>query len=195
MAAGDARPERPSGTGRDSHSLVQGSTADWRSRPMGQEVIFAVHGDGPVGLDGPRVELDDERAVLALGGVGGDARDMSAGVHARAPASARCAARGGVRPREVGRRLARVTRTGASVVKLLRAGSGFWNADVSSAWKRPGASTRSVCACRKRLARRCRRAWQTIEGYPKEGEAQIAESVCGDRRLIVRRTRPIEAHA
>jgi hypothetical protein len=142
---------------------------------MGQEVIFAVHGDGPVGLDGPRVELDDERVVLTLGGVGGDARDVSAGVHARAPASARCA--------------------GASVVKLLRAGSGFWNADVSSAWKRPGASTRSVCACRKRLARRCRRAWQTIEGYPKEGEAQIAESVCGDRRLIVRRTRPIEAHA
>jgi hypothetical protein len=46
---------------------------------MGQEVIFAVHGDGPVGLDGPRVELDDERVVLTLGGVGGDARDVSAG--------------------------------------------------------------------------------------------------------------------
>ncbi len=32
-------------------------------------------------------------------------------------------------------------------------------------------------------------AWQTIEDYPKEGEAQIAETTHGGRRLIVRRTR------
>jgi hypothetical protein len=33
--------------------------------------------------------------------------------------------------------------------------------------------------------------WQRID-YPDNGEAQIAESVYGDRRLIVRRTRLLE---
>jgi hypothetical protein len=40
-----------------------------------------------------------------------------------------------------------------------------------------------------------RECLQTIVGYPKEDEAQIAEIVAGDRRLIVRRTRLIGAHA
>jgi hypothetical protein len=38
-------------------------------------------------------------------------------------------------------------------------------------------------------------AWQRIEDYPKEGEAQIAETVHGGRRLIVRRTRLIGPQA
>lgn len=38
------------------------------------------------------------------------------------------------------------------------------------------------------------RAWQTIEDYPNEGEAQIAEIICGDGG-IGRRTRLIGAHA
>jgi hypothetical protein len=37
-------------------------------------------------------------------------------------------------------------------------------------------------------------AWQSIE-YPNEGEAQIAETVYGERRLIVRRTRLLGAQA
>ena len=37
-------------------------------------------------------------------------------------------------------------------------------------------------------------AWQTID-YPEEGEAQIAETVYGGRRLIVRRTRLLGAQA
>ena len=32
-------------------------------------------------------------------------------------------------------------------------------------------------------------AWETIEDYPEQGEAQIAETTHGGRRLIVRRTR------
>jgi hypothetical protein len=38
-------------------------------------------------------------------------------------------------------------------------------------------------------------AWQTIEDYPTEGEAQIAESTHGGRRLIVRRTRLVGPQA
>jgi len=38
-------------------------------------------------------------------------------------------------------------------------------------------------------------AWHTIENYPKEGAAQIAETVYGGRRLIVRRTRLIAEQA
>src|SRR3712207_8698088 len=32
-------------------------------------------------------------------------------------------------------------------------------------------------------------AWRTLENYPAGGEAQIAETTAGGRRLIVRRTR------
>ena len=31
--------------------------------------------------------------------------------------------------------------------------------------------------------------WQPIEDYPEDGEAQIAETLAGGRRMIVRRTR------
>ena len=40
-----------------------------------------------------------------------------------------------------------------------------------------------------------RDAWQTIDDYPKDGEAQIAETTYGGRRLIVRRTRLLGAQA
>jgi hypothetical protein len=38
-------------------------------------------------------------------------------------------------------------------------------------------------------------AWQPLDDYPKDGEAQIAETSAGGRRLIVRRTRLIGAQA
>ena len=38
-------------------------------------------------------------------------------------------------------------------------------------------------------------AWTKIDDYPKSGEAQIAETVYAGRRLIVRRTRLLEAQA
>jgi len=38
-------------------------------------------------------------------------------------------------------------------------------------------------------------AWQPVADYPKDGEAQIAETVHGGRRLVVRRTRLLGAQA
>ncbi len=38
-------------------------------------------------------------------------------------------------------------------------------------------------------------AWETITDYPKDGEAQIAETTYAGRRLIVRRTRLLGAQA
>jgi hypothetical protein len=38
-------------------------------------------------------------------------------------------------------------------------------------------------------------AWTTITDYPDSGEAQIAETLLGERRLIVRRTRLVGMQA
>ena len=38
-------------------------------------------------------------------------------------------------------------------------------------------------------------AWTTVADYPADGEAQIAETTYGGRRLIVRRTRLLGAQA
>jgi hypothetical protein len=38
-------------------------------------------------------------------------------------------------------------------------------------------------------------AWQTIKDYPTQGEAQIAETTYGERRLIIRRTRLVGLQA
>jgi hypothetical protein len=88
--------------------------------------------------------------------------------------------------------IARVTRAGATGVKLLRADSGFWNVKVFERLERAGwqysigvRMTKTVAAAVAAIAED---AWQTIP-YPDDGEAQIAETTYGDRRLIVRRTR------
>ena len=46
---------------------MQGLTAECAAGACGQEVTFKVHDDEPVGLDGLRVEFDDERAVSDAG--------------------------------------------------------------------------------------------------------------------------------
>ena len=95
--------------------------------------------------------------------------------------------------------IARVTRTGASGVKLLRADSGFWNSKVFKRLETAGwqylIGVRMQKAIREAVQAIEESAWQTIEDYPKEGEAQIAETVYGDWRLIVRRTRLIGPQA
>ena len=95
--------------------------------------------------------------------------------------------------------IARVTRAGASGVKLLRADSGFWNTKVFERLERAGwrysigvRMTKTVRAAVDAIADD---AWTPIADYPDEGEAQIAESVYGGRRLIVRRTRLLGAQA
>jgi hypothetical protein len=89
--------------------------------------------------------------------------------------------------------IARVTRAGATGGKLLRADSGFWNVKVFERLERAGwqysIGVRMVKSVRVVVEAIDEDAWTTIEDYPDDGEAQIAETVYGGRRLIVRRTR------
>jgi len=94
--------------------------------------------------------------------------------------------------------IARVERAGASGVKLLRADSGFWNAKVFERLEQAGwqysIGVRMTKAVGAAVAAIDADAWHRID-YPDEGEAQIAETVYGGRRLIVRRTRLLGAQA
>jgi hypothetical protein len=88
--------------------------------------------------------------------------------------------------------IARVNRAGASGVKLLRADSGFWNTKVFERLEQAGwqysIGVRMIKTVRAAVEAIDEHAWQRID-YPNEGEAQIAETTYGGRRLIVRRTR------
>ncbi len=94
--------------------------------------------------------------------------------------------------------IARVARAGASGVKLLRADSGFWNVKVFLRLEMAGWSysigVRMIPTVQKAVEAIEESAWQTI-AYPEEGQAQIAETTYGDRRLIVRRTRLVGPQA
>jgi hypothetical protein len=95
--------------------------------------------------------------------------------------------------------IARVTRAGATGVKLLRADSGFWNTKVFERLERAGwqysIGVRMIKTVRTAVEAIPEGAWKTIDDYPDEGEAQIAETVYDGRRLIVRRTRLVGAQA
>jgi len=93
---------------------------------------------------------------------------------------------------------ARVDRAGARGERLLRADSGFWNTKVFEHLEKIGwqysigvRNTKKVSSAVQAIDET---AWQSI-AYPDGGEAQIAETVYGDRRLIVRRTRLVGAQA
>lgn len=93
--------------------------------------------------------------------------------------------------------VARVTRAGASGVKLLRADSGFWNTKVFARLEQAGWTYSIGVRMTKPVAEIVERipeaAWESIDDYPDTGEAQIAESILGGRRLIVRRVRTLGA--
>jgi Transposase DDE domain group 1 len=95
--------------------------------------------------------------------------------------------------------IARVTRAGADGVKLLRADSGFWNNKVFKRLEKAGwqysIGVRMHKAIREAVEAIEQSDWQQVEDYPKEGEAQIAETTHGGRRLIVRRTRLVGPQA
>ena len=89
--------------------------------------------------------------------------------------------------------MARITRAGATGPKLLRADSGFWNVKVFRRLEAAGWTysigirmTKPVTA---RVSQIPEDAWTAIEDYPESGEAHIAETTLGDRRVIVRRVR------
>lgn len=94
--------------------------------------------------------------------------------------------------------IARIERAGASGEKLLRADSGFWNTEVFEYLQKMGwqysIGVRMIKAVSAAVAAIDEGSWQRID-YPQGGEAQIAESVYGGRRLIVRRTRLLGAQA
>src|SRR3954470_17983857 len=94
--------------------------------------------------------------------------------------------------------IARVSRAGATGVKLLRADSGFWNTKVferlhAAGWQY-SIGVRMIKTVRATVQAIPEDAWTKID-YPDGGEAQIAETVYGGRRLIVRRTRLLGAQA
>jgi hypothetical protein len=94
--------------------------------------------------------------------------------------------------------IARVTRAGATGVKLLRADGGFWNTKVFERLEKAGwqysIGVRMINTVRAAVELIDEDAWQSID-YPQAGEAQIADTIYGGRRLIVRRTRLLGAQA
>ncbi|MHB8491882.1 MAG: IS1380 family transposase [Solirubrobacteraceae bacterium] len=94
--------------------------------------------------------------------------------------------------------IARVARAGGSGTKLLRADSGFWSTKVFCRLEKAGwqysIGVRMQKGIRAAVEAIDEGAWQSID-YPAGGEAQIAETTYGDRRLVVRRTRLLGAQA
>ena len=91
--------------------------------------------------------------------------------------------------------IARVICAGATGAKLLRADSGFWNTKVFARLERAGwtysIGVRMTKPIRGLIEQIDEDAWTTIDDYPDSGEAQIAETTLGARRLIVRRVRTL----
>ena len=95
--------------------------------------------------------------------------------------------------------IARVARAGATGEKLLRADSAFWNKTLMKRLENAGwvfsISIRMQKGVAEQIAGIPETDWITLKDYPKDGEAQIAETTYGERRMIVRRTRLIGAQA
>jgi hypothetical protein len=95
--------------------------------------------------------------------------------------------------------IARVNRAGATGARLLRADSGFWNTKVFERLETAGwqysIGVRTIKTIRTAVEAIDEDAWTKVADYPEEGEAQIAETVYGGRRLVVRRTRLTGAQA
>ena len=95
--------------------------------------------------------------------------------------------------------IARVNRAGATGARLLRADSGFRNTKVFERLETAGwqysIGVRAIKIIRTAVEAIDEDAWTKVADYPEEGEAQIAETVYGGRRLVVRRTRLTGAQA
>lgn len=95
--------------------------------------------------------------------------------------------------------IARVARAGASGVKLLRADSGFWNNKLFARLEQAGwlysIGVRMTKPVAELVTQIPEHDWTQIDDYPDTGEAQIAETILGGRRLIVRRVRTLNVQA
>lgn len=87
----------------------------------------------------------------------------------------------------------RVERAGATGPKLLRADSGFWNKKLMARLEAAGwhysIGVRQQPHIRAAIAGIAEQDWQPLGDYPDQGEAQIAQTMIGHQRLVVRRTR------
>jgi hypothetical protein len=93
----------------------------------------------------------------------------------------------------------RVARAGATGPKLLRADSGFENKKIAARLQRAG-WTYSIGARQHKHIKAAitqipEQDWEALHDYPESGEAQIAQTMLGRQRLIVRRTRLIGPQA
>jgi len=95
--------------------------------------------------------------------------------------------------------IARVERAGATGVKLLRADSGFWNNKLFARLEKAGwlysIGVRMTQPVAELVAKIPEDDWTPLDDYPDSGEAQIAETLLGGRRLIVRRVRTLGVQA
>ena len=95
--------------------------------------------------------------------------------------------------------LARVRRAGHTSTIVIRADSGFENHKLMAELDRRGVQfsigVKQSQTIRALIDQIPETDWVTIADYPETGQAQIAETLLGDWRLIVRRTRLIGAQA
>ena len=93
----------------------------------------------------------------------------------------------------------RLDRAGATGPKLLRADSGFWNKKLMARLEKAGwtysIGVRLQAHIKAAITAIPEADWQPLSDYPDDGEAQIAQTMIGFQRLIVRRTRLLGAQA
>ena len=86
-----------------------------------------------------------------------------------------------------------------SGVKLLRADSAFWNKKLIARLQQAGwqysISVRLQFWVKDAINVIPETDWIALEDYPEDGEAQIAQTIVGQQRLVVRRTRLVGAQA
>ena len=118
-------------------------------------------------------------------------------LHIRARKGSANTARGALR--FVEELIPRVRRAGATGPRLLRADSGFWNAKIMARLQAAGwlysIGVRQQQHIKAAIAGIPEQDWQTLADYPEGGQAQIAQTMLGRQRLIVRRTRLVGAQA
>jgi hypothetical protein len=118
-------------------------------------------------------------------------------LHIRARKGAANTSRGALR--FVEELIPRVARAGATGAKLLRADSGFWNGKIMARLQAAGwtysIGVRQHKHIKAAIAGIAEQDWQPLEDYSEDGEAQIAQTMLGRQRLIVRRTRLVGAQA
>jgi hypothetical protein len=92
--------------------------------------------------------------------------------------------------------IARVRRAGAAGEILVRADSGFENKKITAKLRAKGCLYSIGIRVLKPVAAAIEaipdEEWQPVVDYPETGKAEIAETVLGDERLIVRRMRTLD---